>query len=182
MRGWPLWVSPIRDVIGFLRLYAIVGGAIVVAGLVVSLISDRNGNYTLWSLLARDGHSRLCNVSLVARTVFLLFVAMELATISSLIGVAIHRGGGPRKQSVQATTLPSLGMRSGIALGLLLLFLHSGFYAVAFHADDICSSTSIGEWVHHYVALVSFAVLYCFGAVIVIGLVMLVLKRSLLNE
>jgi hypothetical protein len=160
----------------------VASGVIVVAGLAVSLISDQVGNYYLWSLLARDDDSHLCNVSLVARIVFVLFVAMELTTISSLIVLAFHRDGRPRKESIQATTRPSLGMRSVIALGLLLLFLHLGLYAIAFYADDVCSSTSAAEWLHHYAALVSFAVLYCFGAATAIGLVMLVLKRKLLNE
>jgi hypothetical protein len=78
--------------------------------------------------------------------------------------------------------LPSLGVRSAIALVSMLLFLHLGFYAIAFHADDICTSTSVGEWLRHYAALVSFAMLYGGGSIILFMLVILLLRRRLLID
>ena len=186
MRGLSLWASPIRDVLGFSWRYAVVGGVIVFAGVAASLISDRAGDYYLWSLLGRSD-PRLCNISIVARLVFALLVAMELLTISGLLVLAAYRhnldpGQRLRNATSQTTSLPSLGTRTAIALGLMLLFLHLGLYAIAFHADDVCSSKSIGERLHHYIALVGFTMFYSLGSLILIGFVMLALKGSLLTK
>ncbi len=186
MRRLPSWVSPIRDVFGFSRRYVVVGGVITLVGLAASVISDRAGGYYLSSLLDHDD-PRLCNISIVARLVFALLVAMELLTISGLLVLAIYRHNRDRGRLLQnapaqTTSLPSLGARTAIALGLMLLFLHLGLYAIAFHADDVCASRSIGEWLHHYAAFVAFAMFYSLGSLILIGFVMLALKRSLLTE
>ena len=57
------WVSPLRDIHGFLWRYCVVAGAIAVMGVATSLIADRTGNYALSSLLPSDAPARLCNVS-----------------------------------------------------------------------------------------------------------------------
>ena len=75
--------------------------------------------------------------------------------------------------------LPRLRIGGAIAEVALLLFLHLGLYGIAFHADDVCTVTSVGVWLRHYSALLSFA-LYILGSVILIGLVMVTLKPMLL--
>ncbi len=186
MRGLPLWVSPIRDILGFSRRYVVVSGVITLAGFAASLMSDRAGDYYLWSLLGWDD-PRLCNISIVARLIFAVLVVMELLTISGLLVLAVcrrnlYQGRRLENATAQTTSLPSLGARTAIALGLLLLLLHLGLCAIAFHADDVCSSKSTREWLHHYVALVGFAMFYSLGSLILIGFVMLALKRSLLTK
>ena len=174
-----LWVSPLRDIHGFLRRYCVVAGAIAIVSVATSLIADRIGNDALSSLLPSNGPTHLCNVSIVARLVFVLLAAMELVVIAALLLVAVGRRRRLPK-GAPALNLPKLGIGGAIAVAALLLFLHLGLYGIAFHADDVCAATSVGGWLRHYGALVSFAALYIGGSVILIGLVMVALKPLLL--
>jgi hypothetical protein len=176
-----LWISPLRDVHGFLRRYCVAAGGIAVVGVAMSLIADRTGNYALSSLLPSDALAHMCNVSIVARLVFVLLAAMELVTAAALLLVAVNRCRRLPK-GAPALNLPRLGIGGAIAEAALLLFLHLGLYGIAFHADGVCTVTSVGVWLRHYSALVSFAALYILGSVILIGLVMVALKPMLLAK
>jgi hypothetical protein len=182
-----LWVSPLQDVFGFGRRYMIVAGVITFLGLAILLISDRAGSFYLWSLVARDDTSRLCNFSVVARLIFALSVGMELLTVWGVIFFAVHRrifrsGQMVHDASAEAARLSPLRTGAAIAFGAMLLFLHLGLYGIAFGADDVCVSNNPSEIVHHYVALVAFALFYSLGALLVVGSLLLMLKRSLLAQ
>lgn len=182
-----VWVSPLRDVFGFSRRYMAVAGVLSLVALAVLLISDRAGSFYLSSLLGGGDAPRLCNFSVIARLVFALFVTMEIVTVSALIILAARRhlrrsGQMLRSDAAGEAKRPGFRIGTGIAFASMLLFLHLFLYGMAFHADDVCSSKSTGEVVHHYVALVAAAMFYSLGAVFVIGCVMLVLKRSLLTK
>lgn len=80
-----------------------------------------------------------------------------------------------------ALSLPLFGIGGPLAVTAMFLFLHLGLYGIAFHADDVCTATSVSLWLRHYFALVSFAALYIGGSVILIGFVMVALKPTLLE-
>jgi hypothetical protein len=176
-----LWVSPLRDIQGFLLRYCLVAGAIAVLSVAASLIADRIGNDALALLLLPDGPAHLCNAPIIARLLFALLAAMELATTAALLLVAADRLRLLRK-GAPAFNLPVPGIGAAVAVAAMVLFLHLGLYAIAFHADDICAATSIVAWLKHYTALISFAALYIAGSLIVIGAVLLVAKPALLAK
>ncbi|NQW51315.1 MAG: hypothetical protein HQ465_08765 [Rhodospirillales bacterium] len=162
-------------------------GVMSLAGLTVLLISDLAGSFYLWSLLGGGDTPRLCNFSVIARLIFALSVTMEMLAVSVLIMLAAHRrilrrGQMMRSDPAEAVNLSVFRIGTAIAFGSMLLFLHLGLYAIAFHADDVCSSKNMGEVVHHYVALVAAAMLYAGGSVFSIFFIMLALKRSLLSK
>lgn len=172
MRLPPLWMSPFRDIYGFSRRYLLVGCAIAFLGSVVSVVADARGLQYLGSFLAMGMLAPPCNFSVVARLVLGLLVGMEVATIVAVLVFALFRRpsklDGLKIKHIRVT-LASL--RKSAELVLVLLFLHLGAYAVAFHADDVCESTRIGVRLHHYAALFAFAALYSLGSIILIGIV-----------
>jgi hypothetical protein len=182
-----VWVSPLKDIFGFSRRYIAIAGVFSVVALTVLLISDRTGSFYLWSLLVGSDAPPLCNFSLIARLLFVLSVAMEVLALSALIAVAAHRrfrrpGHTLRSNAAEKTQRPVFRVGVVIAFASMLLFLHLFLYGMAFHADDVCSSKSMGEVAQHYVALVAAAMFYSLGSVLLIGCVMLALKRSLLTK
>ena len=176
-----LWVSPLRDILGFLRRYFVVAGTIAIAGAATSLTADRIDNYALFALSSSDGTMLLCNFSLAARLVFVLLVAMELATIAALVLVAANRGRRLPKGS-PALNLPSPRILIAVAVTAGLLFLHLGLYAIAFHAADACAPPTVGAWLRNYAALLSLAALYIVGSMVLVAIVMLALKPMLLAK
>ena len=176
MRRMPtLWVSPSRDIHGFFRRYVAACLLIAMLGVAASSIADASGRYYLWSLLKIDDSSPLCNFSIVARFLFLLLVAMEGATLVTILIISFRRHSwNPRKPMI---TRAHLG--AGIELSLLLVFLHFGAYAIALHADDVCESVLVAVRLRHYAALIAFAMLFSLGSIILIDLVLKALKRIL---
>ena len=73
MLGFPLWVSPIRDVHGFFRRYIIAGVVVALTSVALSLVADGIGNYYLCSRLQPYCQPPLCNFSIVARAMFAFF-------------------------------------------------------------------------------------------------------------
>jgi hypothetical protein len=176
-----LWVSPLRDIQGFLLRYCLAAAVIVVLAVAASLIADRIGNYALASLLPHDGPAHLCNAPLIARLLFALLATMELVTMAALLLVAVDRRRLLPKGAA-AFNVPVLGAGRVVAVAALALFLHLGLYAIAFRADNICAATSIAAWLKHYTALISFAALYVAGSLILIGAVLLAAKPALLAK
>lgn len=184
-QGSHLWVSPVDDLTGFARRYIGFACVISLLGVMVSLLSDRAGSDYLWSLIATKDQVPLCNFSVVARLIFAQSVAAELLVISALLVMAFRRRTHRLfRRSADVLLwlrhLTATGIGKSIAVGAGMLFLHLGLYAMAFHADDVCTSASLASWLHHYAALVAFALLYSFGALSLIGLVMIALKPMLL--
>jgi hypothetical protein len=164
-----------------------VAGVLSLVALAVLLISDRAESFYLWSLLGGGDGPPLCNFSVIARLVFALSVAMEVLAASALIAIAARRhlrrtGQMLRSDAAGEAKPPAFRIGKAIAFASMLLFLHLFLYGMAFHADDVCSSKSTAEVVHHYVALVAAAMFYSLGSVFLIGCVMLLLKRSLLTK
>lgn len=182
-----LWVSPLNDFFGFSRRYVAGAALLSLVALVVLLISDRSGRFSVWSLVGGSDTTPLCNFSVIARLVFALSAATELLAIVALIILAAGRHRlqlGVMRRSAAATETKRPFPRIGavIAFVSMLLFLHFFLYGVAFHADDVCYSKSMAEIAHHYLALVAATIFYSLGSVFLIGCAMLALKPSHLAE
>lgn len=182
-----LWVSPLDDFFGFSRRYVTGSVVLSLAALAMLVISDRWGRYFLGTLLGGGNTPPFCNFSVVARLVFALSVATELLALVALIVFAAGRyrlrpGAMRRSAAAAEKKRPIHRIAPAIAFVSMLLFLHLFLYGMAFHADDVCSSKSMAEIAHHYLALVAATIFYSLGSVFLIGCAMLALKRRILAK
>lgn len=180
-----IWVSPVRDITGFMWRYWLLGAAIAVIGIGGAVVSDQSDRYLfqrLWHSVLADGayfYGRTCNFVIAARSIFFLLAFMELATVVGLLVAGFRRRSATAEV---AGTMPraatSLRTVSMVIVAILALsFLHLGLYAIAFHYDHCTRWTGVRQF-RAYGALAAFSVLYGMGSSIVIGCCLIGLRRS----
>ena len=182
MRGYPLWISPIDNAVGFFRRYLIVSVAVALLSALAAFIVDQSDRFYFSSLLEPSKGLRLCNVSIAGRLTFIVLAAMEFTTVAALAIAALRRRlPGEMQRGSLLSTILNIGARKIVLLSVFLAILHLMPYAIAFHSDDICLSNQINIRLRHYALLVSSSVLYWFGSILLIGAAMLGLRRYLLT-
>lgn len=186
-----IWASPLRDVTGFFKRYAVLASLVVLVGIGGAIAGDQLDLYSFegwWHTASARGtyfYGTVCNFVIAARWILFALLLMEMATIIGLLIAAFrHR---PKKPEGRPLATPETALMRTVskyvAITSGLSFCHLGLYAMAFHYNDACTGERLMfRFPNDYVALMAMSILYVVGSILLIGCCLVGLRRYLVGN